>query len=334
MRDGYDPKFLDGSDGQPDEEMHIAFPSPSLNLLDDVLPIEGQGGNGFEVKYIHYSLMMSKSNRQALVSVANVDNAKQKTVSGRKGRKWFVDTRIGKENQIDNTPYRNSPWDRGHLTRRTAVTWGSSATALKASNDSCAYTNAAMQHEKFNEDEWRVPEKLVAKFKLAKNDKLSVFTGPIFTTCDRYFARTLDRSPVRIPCGFWKMLSYVNKNTGKLTTDAYILFQDIGAIKTGRGRDRMELGSFSVTTTEIAIWTGLEFDQKLYDSNPLKFSSDGTDDDMGVESISMKELRKLLGDENVAALSAGIAEEAAIQAARKKMKMEDFYGLIEDISWV
>ncbi|MBL4789015.1 MAG: DNA/RNA non-specific endonuclease [Kordiimonadaceae bacterium] len=327
MRDGYNPKFLHGTE----DSFHIELPKPSLNIQSDILLPEGAVDGEFEVKYIHYSLLMSKSNRQALVSAANVDNANQQTVSGSKGRRWFVDARVGRANQIGNASYKHSPWDRGHLTRRTAVTWGSFATALKASNDSCAYTNAAMQHENFNEDEWRVPEELVDDFDLAKDKKLTVMTGPVFTTCDRFFTRNLGDAPVRIPAGFWKILSYINKNTGELSTDAYILFQDIEAIRSSRGRQRVQLGNFAVTTTEVALWTGLEFDQKLYDSNGMMFAGD---DGMGAEILSASRMKALLPAGQAATLSAGIADEEAIQNARETMSLEDFYSLIEAVSWV
>ncbi len=333
MRDGYNPKFLD----EDNVEFHITLPGPSMKLQDDMLQPDGAEAGDFELKYIHYSLMMSKSTRQALFSAANVDNTKQKVVSGRKGRKWFVDPRIGRMHQIDNYAYKNSPWDRGHLTRRTAVTWGDSATALAASNDSCAYTNASLQHADFNEDEWRVPEKLVAQHDLAKNKKLNVITGSLFTSCDRFLTREIGDPPVRIPSGFWKIVSYINKNTNKLATDAYIFFQDKESLRHDHSGDRDSLQYYCTTTTEVAIWTGLEFDQKLYDSNSMMFSRGVDEDDAaaeGVEAVSVRKLREMLLGDHAPVLEAGIADHAAIASARKKMNLRNFYQLVEDVSWI
>lgn len=333
MREGYNPQFLD----EDNDAFHIALPTPSMKLQEDVLlPVDSIDGNP-ELKYIHYSLMMSKSTRQALFSAANVDNAKQKVVSGKKGRKWFVDPRVDRAFQIDNYAYKNSPWDRGHLTRRTAVTWGNSATALAASNDSCAYTNAALQHAEFNEDEWRVPEKLVAEHDLAKNKKLNVITGSLFTTCDRFLTRALGDPPVRIPSGFWKLVSYVNKNTDALTTDAYIFFQDKESLRHDHAGGRASLQNYCTTTTEVAIWTGLEFDQKLYDSNAMMFSVGVDEDDAaaeGVEAVSVTKMREELLGDHAPVLEAGIADHAAIANARQKMNLRNFYQLVEDVSWV
>ena len=220
MRNGYQKDFLGKS-------FIINLPEPDLALQSDILTPPGLPEKEVVVPYIHYSLIMSKSTKQALYSAANVDLEQMEIkVSGAKGRKWFYDNRVGKDNQITNEAYTGTQWDRGHLTRRTAVTWGESESFItKASNDSCAYTNASMQHKNFNEDEWRAIETLVSKFKLAS--KLVVMTGPIFTIADRFFIRNYDDFPVRIPSAFWKIISYVDSKTGKLSTQAYIFFQDI-----------------------------------------------------------------------------------------------------------
>lgn len=154
MRNGYDENFLNG--------VLIPLPVASLALVEDLLQPPGLNHDKKIVPYIHYSLVMSKSTRQALFSAANLDQNKIKSV---RGRKWFVDPRIGLENQINNDAYRQNFWDRGHLTRRTAVTWGGNDyDAKRASNDSCSYANACLQHMNFNQDEWRVPEKIVQSF--------------------------------------------------------------------------------------------------------------------------------------------------------------------------
>lgn len=319
MRHGYQSDFLGNAH-------KVELPTPGLALLSDVLEPPGLPDGETVVPYIHYSLIMSRSTRQAYYSAANVDLTREHTVSGRKGRKWFIDRRIGRENQIPNYAYTHTQWDRGHLTRRTAVTWGTTLDeATKASNDSCAYANACMQHKNFNEDEWRAVERLVSEFKLA--DKLTVMTGPIFTTADRYFTKQFEDYPVRIPSGFWKIISYVDQHN-KLQTQAYIFFQDVPQVKSSRARARLKLKDMQVTTTEISLWTGLEFDRALFDSNPLKFYS-------GPESISTKKHKALLNkDPDTLQLDEGIVGEESIKSARKQFPLEDFYELIDEISWV
>ncbi len=319
LRAGYKEDF-------PGTAHKIELPRPSLALQTDVLQPPGLRDGENVVPYINYSLLMSVSTKQALYSAANVDLDKTKKVPSRRGRNWFIDRRVGRDNQISNYPYQGSLWDRGHLTRRTAVTWGSGVDdATKASNDSCAYTNACMQHKNFNEDDWRTVEELVAKFK--KEKKLTVITGPIFTKSDRYYTREFEDYPVRIPSGFWKILSYVGEDNN-LKTQGYVFFQDLPSIKNSKARSRIRLKDMQVTTTEISLWTGLEFDPILFDTNPLKFYS-------GPEVITIKERKKLLTkNPDTLELDAGIVSETSVANAREEFPLEDFYELIAEVSWV
>ena len=319
LRAGYSEDFLG-------DAHKIELPRPGLALQSDVLQPPGLPDGETVVPYINYSLLMSMSTKQALYSAANVDLDKMQRVPGRRGRNWFIDRRVGRKNQVSNYPYQGSLWDRGHLTRRTAVTWCDNVNnATRASNDSCAYTNACMQHKNFNEDDWRAVEILVAKFKKAK--KLTVITGPIFTKSDRYYTREFEDYPVRIPSGFWKMLSYVGEDD-KPSTQGYVFFQDLPSIRNSKARSRIRLKDMQVTTTEISLWTGLEFDPFLFDTNPLKFYS-------GPEAISIKKRKKLLTkNPNTLELDAGIAGDASVSSAREKFPLEDFYELIADVSWV
>lgn len=320
MRDGYQRDFLGANN-------IVELPEVDLALQSDILQPPGLPEGKKLVPYIHYSLLMSRSTRQALYSAANVNLNEMLTVPKGKGRKWFYDSRVGKENQISNYAYEGTQWDRGHLTRRTAVTWGDSESYVtKASNDSCAYTNAVMQHKNFNQDEWRAVEELVSKFEIAS--KLIVLTGPVFTIADRFFIRNYGDFPVRIPAAFWKIITYIDSKTNKLSTQAFIFFQDVPTVKSSKGRSRLKLKNLQVTTTEVSQWTGLVFDQKMFDSNPLKFYD-------GPESISTKAHKALLNkDPETVSLDEGIVGEDSIAAARSKFPLEEFYDLVNEIRWI
>lgn len=260
MRDGYNEKFLD-------DEIVVPLPKPNLEIDDDVLRLDTLH-EGYIANYIHYSVVMSKSNRQAFFSAANIDQDTPKQVTG---RNWFIDSRVGKEFQIGPEAYGDNPWDKGHLTRRTAVTWGSNYEAKRASNDSCSYSNACFQHENFNRDEWRVPEEVVHHFKKDKNNKLCVFTGPVFTQTDRWYTRRSLHEKVRIPTGFWKVIAYIGEESGKLESQAYVMFQDTKFLADRSGGKKIEEGNYQVTMTEVERLTGLEFVEELYNANPLYF---------------------------------------------------------------
>jgi endonuclease G len=247
----------------------VPFPQVSLELEEDVFV--PQEADRPWVDYVHYSVLMSRTNKQALVSAANLDQASHRQVSG---RHWFVDPRIGLENQIGPLAYKRNPWDRGHLTRRSAVTWGpSNYVAKRASNDSCSYANASLQHENFNQDEWRVPEEVVRHFSRDKNDRLCLFTGPLFSQTDRWYSQRSLGEHVRIPSGFWKMLVYIDARTNQLLSQAFLMFQDDQFLMDKRDRHQIDIGSYQVTTTELEMLTGLDFGQEIFDSNPLYFYS-------------------------------------------------------------
>ncbi len=260
LRKGYDPNFLG-------DDFPVKLPELSLELQSDILEMESLR-DGYIADYIHYSVVMSKANRQAFFSAANLHQDEFKQV---KGRRWFLDPRIGYENQIGPEAYTRNDWDRGHLTRRTAVTWGSTYESKRASNDSCSYANASFQHANFNQDEWRVPEKIVSHFDKDLNNKLCLFTGPVFTDADRWYTRNGLKNSIRIPSAFWKVIIYIGKDSGKLECQSYLMYQDAKFLADKRGQHNIDHRNYQVTITEIERLTGIEFSESLFNANPLYF---------------------------------------------------------------
>ena len=268
---GYQSDFL-GSD------FEVGIPWIRYDVYQDVLKREALRRR-YIADYLHYSVVMSRSNRQALLSACNLDQTQYRSV---KGRNWFIDDRIGEEHQLDNRYYKGkyNLWDRGHLTRRTAVTWGASDTiARRASNASCSYANACLQHRNFNEDEWRIPEKIAKRFDRDTNGRLSIMTGPVFTENDRWFKPDdYDVAAGRIPSGFWKIIYYVDKKKTQangeptLGCEAYLVAQDDLAISDDEGEERTDVATLQTTTTELSLLTGIEFPKVLYDANPLYYT--------------------------------------------------------------
>jgi endonuclease G len=262
---GYNPNFLG-------EKFKIDIPSMNHELTNDILKND-QLRNGYIADYQHYSVVMSKLNRQAYISICNLDLDKFKNV---KGKRWFLDSRIGFENQLDNRYYKKNVYDRGHLTRRTAVTWGDTEyIAKKASNDSCCYSNSSLQHENFNQDEWRIPELIASRFKRAKNNKISIMTGPIFTEDDRWLIPNYNVTPGRIPSGFWKIIYYVDIKKSKteeiMGCEAYLVSQDEKSIIDKRGSKKIDIKTLQVSTTELIELTGIYFPEPLYNANSLYY---------------------------------------------------------------
>ncbi len=316
LREGYDPDFLG-------ESFTINVPNAGLELEDDILNKE-ELRDGCIVDYIHYSVMMSKFSNQALFSAANLD---QNTFQQVSGRNWFVDPRVGLSNQIGSEIYKSNPWDRGHLTRRTAVTWGTKYLAKRASNDSCSYANASMQHENFNQDEWRVPETIVQYFKKDKNGRISIFTGPVFTQTDRWYTRRTLHQMARIPSGFWKVVAYIGKDSNRLECQAYVLYQDANFLLDKRGRHNLVIRNYQVTITEIEQLTGLEFDEALFDSNPLYYyPRDGIN--TGPEGFAAPKSTKKSELNTGVVFSRSEAESSGFSKRKRNIKEDEFIEFI------
>lgn len=296
--EGYDPHFLG-----PD--MPVAMPKFSRRVASDVLSGD-ELREGYIADYQHYSVVMSKKNCQAYLSICNLDQMQYRTVSG---RTWFIDDRIGEQYQMDNRYYKGEDnyWDRGHLTRRTAVTWGESdQIARRASNDSCSYANACLQHRNFNQDEWRVPEELAHKFERDMNGRLCIATGPLFTHSDRWFDPSdFDVTPGRIPSGFWKIIYYVDKKKTEaageavLGCEAYLIDHDEASMVDRSGGRQMDIVTYQVTITELSELTGIEFPEELFHANPLWYYPS---DERGITEPERYEIK-------VAGKSEGVRDE-------------------------
>lgn len=178
---------------------------------------------------------------------------------------------MGSENQLDNDYYVNNPWDRGHLARRAAISWGGTQReAQKASDNTFFFTNATLQHENFNQDEWLALEDWVLNLEEDSTDKISVFAGPIFGD----FSRSITppgRKSALIPSAFFKIVCFVNKNK-ELEVRAFIMYQDEEALKDKNGKKVFNYQRYQVTVTEIEELTGLVFPDEVVNKNPLFFN--------------------------------------------------------------
>ncbi len=297
---GYDPDFL----GQP-----VPLPDFSPSLIGFVLE-KPELVDGIYAHYHNYTIAMNQELRTPLFAALNIDQDKIKRVS--RSDNWRIDTRIGSDNQLNNDYYVSNPWDRGHLARRSTAAWGDSNREAKlAADDTFFYSNASLQHQNFNQDEWRALEDWVKDLTLDSTNKISVFSGPIFGE----FARSITpqgRPTALIPSGFFKVVAFINQQE-KLEARAFMMMQDEAALKDKRGKRMFDFQRYQVSITEIEERTGLIFPQQLPDNNPLFFNenSDATANlnvnqfperievDDPVEMIGMNDQRETVRDQEV-----------------------------------
>ena len=177
----YDPQFLGGG---------FQVPMPAHRCQGRLF----QAGQALD--YIHFSVVLHEERQTALFTAHNVDGAQLQSV---RRTDWDRDPRA-RQAVLGEEAYRNNDWDRGHLVRRAAVAWGPLERARDASDSTFFYTNAALQHGRFNQDEWLHLENWVLT-QAAEVNRLCVFTGPLFTTKDPQTQRGF-----RVPSGFWKVV--------------------------------------------------------------------------------------------------------------------------------
>lgn len=258
----YDPDFL-GSD--------ISLPLPSFSpaIIGNVLN-RLELRDGIYADYVNFTIVMNSVRRSPIYAALNIDQNLLKGARRKKG--WDIDTRIGSQFQLNNDYYRANPWDRGHLARRSSIAWGATAReAKKASDSTFFFPNATLQHANFNQDEWLALEDWIKNLMLDENGKITEFTGPIYGEFGRMITPA-GRPPAETPSAFFKIVCFISKETKELDVRAFTMFQDSEALANKRGKDFIDFQRYQVTVSEIESLTGLDFDDIIYEKNPLLYN--------------------------------------------------------------
>jgi len=255
----YNPEFIVGRS--------IPLPTPSKRVMESV----------FEKRYIHHSrhsLLFNENRGFAFVSAHNIDGSTL-SLSQYTTRSFKNDPQIQPTSlQVDrNRGYRASrdnefgpnPWDQGHLARRKSLSWGGEAEAGVAERESDMWSNIVPQHEHLHDDAWGNIEDWMLEHVVKDGHRACVFTGPVFTDDDPEHINGPNEDPIRIPAGFWKVVS-VELN-GAMRSAGFLVWQ--------RDYDNEEPLPFApvleqVRLTTIEVLTGLTFPE-LRQFDPLLF---------------------------------------------------------------
>lgn len=255
-RHGYNESFL-GS-----RRLSVPLPVLSSEQLEDAAPVRGRerdrGVGKYVLDYTHFSVVMNKRRRFAYFAAVNIDGT-QEVLLRRTRTRWRIDPRIATDHQYDNSLYRgNRRIHRGHLARRLDPVWGDDNTARQADEDTFHYTNACPQHSRFNPREWLGLEDYLLRNTHRDDQKLTVFTGPVFGDRDTRYRGAL------IPEEFWKVA--VMTHEGRLLATGYLLSQEefLDDIEFVIGRFR----TYQVPITRIEELTGISFGE-LSQHDPL-----------------------------------------------------------------
>ena len=187
-------------------------------VVRDANDVLAFGDRETELKYEHFSVVMSASRRMCRFSACNVDGGESKKTTR---ATWRLDPRIPKRAQILNECYGNPPkFSRGHMTRREDPAWGPAATARRGNEDSMHVTNTTPQMQAFNSPIWLALEDYALQHARQDKMRISVITGPYLEDNDPVFYK------VRCPVMFWKIIAFIHDDTGVLTATGYEMSQE------------------------------------------------------------------------------------------------------------
>ena len=247
-RAGYDPAFL----AEP-----VPLPGPGA---------ANRAAASGELRYHHFSIVMHRRRRLALLTGVNVDGGQLRPPERRTDR-WFLDPRLPPDEQTGEEVYRDNPLDRGHLVRRRDPAWGATdAEAEAANDDTFHFTNAAPQHRLFNGGRtlWVGLEDYVLTNADMRDLRIGVFTGPVLADDDDAYRG------VQLPRQFWKVVALV-KSTGELSVTGYLLSQAslLGDLPAVEAFSYGAYRTFQVPVRRIAGLTGLDLDAHVA-ADPLE----------------------------------------------------------------
>jgi endonuclease G len=255
---GYEPKV---------GNFEVLLPQLDPSIAGNVAPLKANPAQ-FELKYEHFSVVMNKERRLAFFSAATLSAGGRFKLSGRTDD-WLVDPRIDRKHQIDNTYYTRNKLDRGHLTRREDMEYGTSVKdAVRSANGTCVFTNCVPQRDIFNQGKaknigedarlWAGLEDYILEHIDPTGDLLlQVFTGPIFSDSDPEYRGH------KIPLEFWKVAAGVAAD-GELFATAYLLSQEnlIDVADLDEAARALPLGAYMTyqrRVSDIENATGLRF---------------------------------------------------------------------------
>ncbi|MDH3891066.1 MAG: DNA/RNA non-specific endonuclease [candidate division Zixibacteria bacterium] len=266
---GYDEKFLKG--------VTIPLPQPRGQLRSYVLGDPDLRDDVY-ADYVNYTMLIDHERRCPIFAALNIDQKLFKKI--KKHKAWKVDPRIDKGFQLDNDYYKDrhergdNPWDRGHVAMRANATWGKTRNAAKkAGDDTFWYTNATLQHNNFNRDEWVSIEMWVNKLDLAQGGKITSISGPIHGD-DPRIVKVPGKDSAEVPAGFFKVVCFINKHTNKLDVRAFISWQDEIALRDNDAKGMYSAQVYQATVKEIEERTGLKFPKEVAKANPMFWSED------------------------------------------------------------
>ena len=188
------------------------------------------GGDNFILDYLHFSSVIHKERRFPMLTAVNIHGELLKH-PGERSAGWRRDKRLPDDFQSDENFYRHKEgsdlvhFSRGHLVRRLDPCWGTEEEAKLAELHTFHYTNAAPQVQHYNDVEWGNLEDYLLDRAQTVEQKMTVFTGPVFRSSDPQFRKAGDKTKSwQIPVSFWKV-AVLQKFPRDIAVAAFVIGQ-------------------------------------------------------------------------------------------------------------
>ncbi|HEV2603428.1 MAG TPA: DNA/RNA non-specific endonuclease [Microvirga sp.] len=245
--------------------------------------------------------------------------------AGAEGREaWYEDPRVEDEHETDDTLYLRQKIDgefpgqlrifeRGHLTRRQDPAWGDDDAALRANEDTFHFTNCTPQIGFFNEGKakrsperrkgkgasgtlhWRAIEDYVLENAKAKDQRVTVFTGPIFDDANDFAWRQHIVPDFRVPREFWKVVVRVQGDdlvATALRADQSPLIDELPEERFRGFHDLAKVKKYHVSVREIEEATGLDFGKAVREADTFVAGAEARRDPLlSLDQVSLERRR-------------------------------------------
>jgi len=247
-------------------------------------------------------------------------------------------------------------WEGAPTGERVNASWAPQPTeqpfkpAIEAAEATFSRANYALQHKNFNRGEWVELENWVRETGQVKAGRISSFSLPIFGGYMRS-VQPARRAPAMIPPGFCKVIAYVDAQTDTLQTRAFLMMQDVDALRDGweydpltkdvKTRTLYNYQRYQVPTTLVEKYTGVLFDPQLKVSNPCLFfqqagnvvAPEFIEVDAAAELVTGRERTERVRDDEVAVyLAAAMPNPVGADRDHEWVSIANFTGEEVDLS--
>jgi endonuclease G len=230
----------------------------------------------YELDYINYTVVQSKSRRVPIISASNIYRIKFAKVN-RSGN-FKIDNRINEYEQLTSQDYKQfntikaATIEKGHMTKREDVQWDLNEDedgAQKAAISTFFYPNATPQHDSLNNGPWKYLENsVIIKGRVPQPAKVSVFTGPVLNKLDPEFkVRLKDGSIFKIPILFWKVIYYLKED--RTLYKAGFLMGQINPLRKDNLINEIGFRDFDIVEKKSSLKPFLEFKEDEHYQVPV-----------------------------------------------------------------